>query len=364
VNNLNYRINRPIDLEDDYGHLLFSLTKDELNKIRKNWGFKGISNLNKKELASELQKRIPVSVNRWLKLIDESIYFLLKELLTHGGMGIFDIQSEGDLRFLKYLQERGVLFYGVNQGELLLLIPGEIKKEIQKHLDSNPDLIAKIEENTDLILYTIGILVYYGIYPSNKIFRKIERHIDYEIDVLEYLDIIFEFSKAYDIIYRYQNNFVLEYVRDLKWLMKEQDKRSELNYYEMVREELIYAGKNILPLPGSEYRELEKYLKKNDVSKEIIKEIMSRLYFDINNGISYPQMVSIIIELVDFETQRELKELSEHLLSVYNNTRQWILKGNTPNKINVFKSTTIDREKNNVVSLDEFRKKRMEGPAR
>jgi hypothetical protein len=362
---LKYRLNRKVNPESDLMQLLTGLTREELQAIRKNWDFKGISHLNKKELVKELYGRIPLSVHQWMKLITSSVYEFLKELVSHEGHIYIDIRSEQDLSVLKYLQERGVVFYGKYRGEVLLVMPEEIKKELQHIIGLKPEskLFEKIEQNTELVLLTIGFLVYYGVYSIIKLPDEIQKYLDFELDPLDYFTVIHELMKAYDIIdYHYNSSVALKYVMEPEWVLEEQHKRSQLEFYQMNRNELVYAGKNLLPPLNNEYKELADYLRENNINNDRLDEIITRLYLDINNNLSFPQVVSRIAETLDFNTINQIEELNEYILAVYNNTRQWVLKGNTPAEV---KSIDIDTNyndiknnnvKNNVVNITEFQK--------
>lgn len=355
---MNYRTDRNIKPGANLKELLMNLTKKELQQIRKNWEFKGISNLNKEELADELYTRIPKSLNRWLKIIINSIFEMLEELVYEERAIEIEIHHEEDIRVLKYLQERGIIFYGRNKGRLMLVMPDEIKDGL-KHLidfDSVTELDKNIENNTEIVLLTIGLVVHYGVHPTIDVHSKIKSHLDFELDTYDYYQVIYEFMSAYDIIYNSNNRLILEYVMKPEEVLAEQDKRSQLDFYEASKDELMHAGNNVRPPINDEYEELIDFFRKNDVDDEQIELIINTIFLDVNNDIPYSELLERVEEIINIKGIDEVNELNKYVMAAYNNTRQWFLKGHTPAEVSnnsVERNETAGRD--NVIDFNKYK---------
>lgn len=356
---MNYRTDREIKPGTNLKELLMNLTKKELQQIRKNWEFKGISQLNKEELADELYTRIPKSLNKWFKIIIDSIYQMVEELVHEERYIEIEIHHEEDIRVLKYLQERGIIFYGRNKSRLMLVMPDEIKDAL-KHLidfESVTDRDKKIENNTEVVLLTIGLLVYYGVHPTIDVHSKVESYLDFELDTYEYYQSVHEFMRAYDIIYNYNNKLVLEYVMKPEVVLAEQDKRSQLDFYKASKNELIHAGNNVLPPINNEYEELIGFLRKNDVDNEQIEETINNIFLDVNNDIPYSRLLERVGEVININGIDEVNELNKYVMNAYNNTRQWFLKGHTPAEVS---TNSVERDEtageDNLIDFNKYKK--------
>jgi len=352
---MEYRTNRMIDPESSYEELLAGLTVGELQDIRKNWDFKGISHLKKARLVEELAARILESLDDWLALITFDLVDLLTELFEQDGFIYLESADEQDLRVFEYLQQRGLAFYGNCQGVLTLVMPEEILELLEVIITTDPYVMRKIEQNSELVLLTIGSLVYYGVYPIIKLPELIDKHLDFELDVLDYFKVINEFRVADGLVdFSSHHMLAIAFLMEPEWVLDEQAKRSSIQYYEMSKRELLYAGENMVPPPNSQHKRLISFLKENKLNKDRIIEIIGSIYVGINNDLPFTRVVSLVMDMAGFNTEKQLRELSKYLQEAYNNTPQWVLKGNTPAMISGIGSR--NSVKGNVVNLREYKK--------
>lgn len=359
-------INHKIKPGYDYKQLLLSLTKKELQYMRKKWKFKGISHLNKEKLAEELSRRIPNYISEWLKLLTDSTYIILKEMVEKHRVGFLDLQKERDLTVFEALQRRGVVFFGRYKEDILLVMPEEIQIAIFRVLDSDQKLMTTVFQNKNLMLMCIGCLVYYGLYGIYKIYNIVSKYHKPEINFRYFLLILYEFNYIYDIFnITKENKLVLRYVKVQKWVLEEQNKRASLDFYQINKSELLYAGKDLFPAPNDEIGELKRYLKNRGIEKDEIEEGLFNFYLNINNNVPYSEASMEILTLLDFEKKDKYQELNKYLIEVYNNSPQWILKGNTPamvrdTTVSIKRAGEVDHAKTDsqkVVNFGDFKRK-------
>jgi len=212
-------INNSIKPEYDYKQLLMNLTNKELQKIRKKWGFKGISHLNKEEVAEELSRRIPDVISEWLTLITDNTYSILKKMVNGNRVGLLEFKDKRDLNVIKSLQYRGVVFFGEYEEDILLVMPQEIKKAIHRVFVLKKELPTIISQNENLMLMCIGCLVYYGLSGIKNIYNNVCKYQKIEIDYKKFLLVLYEFSDIHDIFeLTMENKLVLRYVVNQKWV--------------------------------------------------------------------------------------------------------------------------------------------------
>ncbi len=363
---LQNNINAEINPEDSHLELLMGLKKKELQEIRRNWNFKGISGLNKKPLAVELSRKISSNILPWLET-QSYIYPLIKAIATNDDGVIYpEINSKRDLQIIKYLQEMGVVFPGkYEDDDIILFMPPELRTNIKSVIKYNTSLDKKIAGNQEIVLLTIGFLVYYGVYSIIKIHQRIVDDFSYKIKVNDYYSVIYQFLKSNGIIYQDNNKLVLTYVLKPDRVAKEIQKRPQLDYYKASKEELMSAGEHISPPFNTQYMALFSYLEKEQINSEKAEDILIRVYLDINNDTSFDEVFKIVVGMTGFDSSNQVEELSRYLKPLNNNTHHWILKGNIPTEvINRDRKTVIDGDDNvseisrdnNVVNLSEFRK--------
>ncbi len=61
------------------------LTKDEMDRIRKNYDFKNLSALKKPELAAELARLIPLKFKNAIYALDQSRYNFIRTIIRNSG---------------------------------------------------------------------------------------------------------------------------------------------------------------------------------------------------------------------------------------------------------------------------------------
>jgi len=76
------KVNIPCSLYD----AINGLTKNEMDRIRKNYDFKNLSALKKAELAAELARLIPLKFKKVIYTLDQSRYDFIKIIIKNSGV--------------------------------------------------------------------------------------------------------------------------------------------------------------------------------------------------------------------------------------------------------------------------------------
>ena len=97
---------------------------------------------------------------------------------------------------LKYLQLRGIAFYGTYEGNIILVMPEEVRQETQGVISFNSEINTRIARNTELAILTVGFLVYYGVCPTFQLLKNIEELLNQEIDNYQHFQIMMSLCQS------------------------------------------------------------------------------------------------------------------------------------------------------------------------
>lgn len=69
-------------------------------------------------------------------------------------------------------------------------------------------------------------------------------------------------------------------------------------------------------------------------SKKVDRDdIILGFYLDVNNGRQLYEIIPNLIEMISYKNTKSLNKIKDIIVVAYNNTRQWVLKGNTPAEV-------------------------------
>ncbi|MFC8151484.1 hypothetical protein ACFUP3_17555 [Bacillus paralicheniformis] len=182
-------VSEPYRLES----LLHSLSKIELDDIRKSLELKGISNLKKAELIQELVVAIPSHFRRILSTFDQERYGLFKKIVSHSGK--IQVPRNVSIEQIKALMDWGIIFPNRLEGKPGLTVPIELVEQFFA-LDEQ-ELHQMIDRNTEWIRLSHGLLYYYGIVHMSALVDMASELLRQEIDFKEFSDVLTSASDYY-----------------------------------------------------------------------------------------------------------------------------------------------------------------------
>lgn len=320
-------INIPSGLSDAVG----SLTKEEMISIRKTLGLPRMSAMKKAELASTLVMLIPESLERSLNNLDNKRYNIITEIIKNSGVIPY---KDIPVRELEWFRNNGIIFPILCDNQKLLAIPHESLNAINR-----TDLKAleeKASRNTEWINLTYGMLYYYGVMDTWPIIKNIERLAGQEIDAIEFMDVI---NASTDYYYRIGYSYYGYYNRSINSIKKitdEHDIRADVPFYPFTKEQLRKAG-------GQDYTEglplmndfVEYISETYDINDEEINIIRLQLENKIRMGTKTTEIVQYLKTMFEFPSKNFELQLTALITEIYNNTRQYVLKGNTPRELHL-----------------------------
>lgn len=320
------RLWKKVDIPCTLTEAVNRLSKKEMDQIRKNLDLGGLSALKKADLAAELVKKIPTNFKYVITRLEQRTYSQVKKIAQNDGViedkGISVSDAE---TFLGY----SLIFPGIYNNQKVLFMPSELV-QIFLQFDST-ELDERIKRNTEWVLLTQGMLYYYGVMAEVPIIERIKELTGKDVDIVKYLHVM---SSAIDF------NGQVEYssyglrdhrVRDDKRIAKEHRKKPGVDYYPFTKKQLRKAG-----VPGYvDYTPamsgfISYLLERYELNNEETDEIATQLINIINADGKQNDILDYLHKWLEIPSFEFAQLLTKEITKLYNNTRQWALKGHTP----------------------------------
>ncbi|HCS10586.1 MAG TPA: zinc chelation protein SecC [Clostridiales bacterium] len=318
-----------IEIPCSLNDVIYRLTKDEMSYIRKNYKLDGLGSLKKSELASELIKIIPHKFEGIIRILDQDMYDLIKSIVKNSG-AIFckDIEFSIVENFMRY----GIAFPGLKNGKRILTMPVELIEEF--NLLDAAETEKVIYRNTEWIQLTQGMLYYYGVMDSWRLIKNVQKYVEKNININQFVDVISLACNLYENMNKTAYGYKDARVYDSENIIAEHNKRPNIDYYQFTKNQLLKAGN---PNHNNNSPEMEGFINflllnydlKNDAIDEISTQLTNLINLD-SKPIFIIEYLQTWLEIPSFEY---LQILTAKITELSNNTRQWVLKGYTPNEL-------------------------------
>jgi len=323
------RLWKKVDIPCSLYGAINGLTRAEMDTIRKNYDFKNLSALKKADLAAELARLIPFKFKKVIYTLDQSRYDFIKIIIKNSGVipdiGISVTNAEAFMGF-------SIIFPGLYDDQKVLFMPDELIN-IFSQIDGS-ELENIVQRNTEWIRLTHGLLYYYGVIDAWLVKEKIKELTGQEVDILEFMNVMSFacdfYGQARCTPYGYQDDRVF----DAKKIVEEHRMRPGVDYYPFTKKQLLKAGDpdyvDKTPEMNSFISFLLKYYKLSDrETNEIALQITNMI-----NADSKPTLIIQYLQSwMEFPSFEFVQQLTAKIMELYNNTRQWVLKGHTPNEL-------------------------------
>jgi len=319
----------PIQVPINLNQALSRLTKDELTKIRQNLDIGNISSLNKPDLIVKLAEYIPLMAEELFLRFDHNRYQLANSIVKNGG---WSSASGLKTKQLEHLRDHGLVFPGVFENKRVLAMPVEIIKEYQQLNQTSYRKI--VSRNTEWVKLTHGLLHYYGTVDLSKLKKMIDKYVGQEIEFLTYAEVIDDAMRYYREITWDENGYSNYRVFDASQVIAEQHARPTIDYYPFTKEQLLTAGEPGFVERNTSYINFVNFITDDYIiSREEADQIVEECVYGIQIGDMPHAIIEFLqsqLEISDLET---IQAFMEHISSLMNNTRQWFLKGYSPNEL-------------------------------
>lgn len=277
----------------EHQEIFNSLSKKELDSIRKNWGFKGLSSLKKGDLSRELLLSIIFKT-------DEYIEGVLGYELIKG-----DYNSN-------YLRKKGII---VNSDNRFVL-----------------DYISQMVRNDEkqkVLELSRGLLQYYGFIEIRELKILLQKY-DVAISQKELESLLKEYSILDDSVELLKKTFKLKECMIDEDTIRRMSK--DKDYYMPDLKIVLDHGVN----KTFEINNRELFDKIFDSIEELSndkEEILEKAFIDLNNGRKIVEITSSIVEKYSIDQIKYSSVINESFKEIFSRANLWELKGNSPNNM-------------------------------
>lgn len=312
---------------------LARMTKEELSDIRNLLGIPGLSTLKKQELIDALGVQILNAMPYFLFKLDETRYKILKKIAAQGGSGYVELELEQ----IAYFRERALLFSGTSGGKKTLVMPQEVVQLI-KQFDST-SYRAIVRRNTEWIKLVQGMLYYYGVVDHANLSQLMRQQCGPQADMNDFINVMEE-AEAYYMTFEITiQGFALLEVLDVERVEEEQALRAQVPYYPFTKAQLLQAGEPDYVHRDMNYEALVAFIQANyDISNAEADDIVQECVVDFQMGETPNDSMPHLQETLEIETIELFQGFMDHLVPLYNNTKQWDLKGYAPSELSSLRS--------------------------
>lgn len=337
----------PLSLKD----ALETLNKDELTKIRQNLNLKGLSTLNKTDLIDKLVSRIPSSLEEVFNKFDDYRYKVLKSIIANGDYIVVDSDNFKKLNYFRYY---GIAITGWKGDDTILTVPSDVIEAFSKH--DTLEYRAIVKKNTMWINLTKGMLFYYGLLDFNYTIEQLEHYTQEKCDFVDVFPILYDASQYHFEMDYASMGFKDSRVLDGYTLKEEQSIIKDIPYHLFTKKEILRASQIDYIDKTAQTNEFTKYFKHHYyIDNHEIDVLLNLIYLMINNGNGMNDMLEMIQEQFEIESIEEFQYIASLLMNIHNNTRQWILKGNTPSELNEMREP-LEKSESKVIDFKTRRK--------
>ncbi|WP_055669208.1 SEC-C metal-binding domain-containing protein [Desnuesiella massiliensis] len=321
-------------------NLLSSLTKQELDNLRKIFKLQGTSNLKKADLAKCIDEYICDNLLYIIKnyLLIEELSLLEDVILNNGVMAAPD--DENFARAIKALKSIGLLYPVFYDNTDILVIPKNLI-ELLKDIVSNSEVIDCIKNRTQKIQSIKLLLEYYGAANYDTISSKLQEAFNITEESLK--QDLESYAKRYNDI-NIKDSFILNgKLSNIHHVIKEQNSKDQLNYFTIDICSAIETDCFTYSFNQWENK-LFSYLRELlNTSEEVLYDIATSCIYAIKNDLKLNEILNFLMIKIIFQNEKQLLSLVPYINDIYNNSNLWILKGNSYNKTSNTNTATSNK---------------------
>ena len=184
--------------------------------------------------------------------------------------------------------------------------------------------------------YISGLLSYYGVMKLSDVHRRVQPLFDCSPDLTKFrvqlkrksLDDSTD-EAMFDVVGDEVHHLDVE---DAEWVWREQAARPAFEFWPVSMEAAMLAGgEDETLLFGSAERKFCAWLQRKGIKEaDLAAATLLDLQCAIRNGVRMIDLVKDVQNEIGIGSFDELQELLQHMQNLNHNTRQWILKGWTP----------------------------------
>lgn len=316
---------KAMDENSSLEYHLNRMTKDELVKIGSKYGVRGITSLKKADAVAKVKEGIINNIDRVLELLDEDAIEYIDELISLDGVKKYTCN---ELINANYFRNRGLMFTGISEETLNVILPEEVYQIIKDKLDGK--LREKARKNSEIINLFAGMIYFYGVLSIDKFKSLVTEYIEYSLKDINVEAII---EDGVELGFDYQINSGLGYhidVDDEVEILSLQQKEKGVEYYKFDKKALLKASSPDFIEENKQASKLEKVIGQLFViDKNILKEEVDSFSIAIKNELPLEDAINTFLEAYEIESENEKNIFTIELTKLAKSIKRWVLKGYT-----------------------------------
>lgn len=341
LNKVANKLDKNIEPNKSFKAYLQGLTIDELKEIRKFWSIQGTSSLKKDELVLVLEEKILKNVESLAEIFDEERFNLISEVVTKGGYAEVNNLTPQNL---SYLRKTGVLFPGILNKNSVVVLPAEII-EIAKKWDSDSSIKEKIQLNDKVIKVIKGILYHYGVVKENQLFNVFKGISKIDIDMDRLIKVVLN-RYAYTKDFEISDELVYHISSEMPKNILEAQENSNMTYAHLSEDNAVELGTIGYIEDSKAKTDLMELLRSNyRITENEVEEIVNKCILMIKNGKLVSDVSEYLNKLFVVSDMNIYSKIIKTSGNLYNNTRVWTLKGNTPEEVRLMEENKFNISK-------------------
>ncbi|MDB5084118.1 MAG: hypothetical protein JWN30_1004 [Bacilli bacterium] len=274
---------------------------------------------------------LPIILNK----LDETRYRIIKQVASRGGQAFVALESHQ----LDYFKDRALIFTGKSKGKKMLVMPQEVL-ECFKKIDSTSDR-EMTRRNTEWIRLTHGMLHYFGTLGLKELDELFKYYTGTSLPMGDFISILDDSESFYREIRLDTKGFSNSRVWDAERVKKEHRSRPDLSFYPFTKTQLLRAGEPGFVERNPSYESFVEFIMRNyDISRDVAASLVEECVYAIRIGEGPSNLLQFLQSQLEIDELELIQAFMDHIVTLHNNTRQWFIKGYTPNELSPFKNRT------------------------
>lgn len=178
-----------------------------------------------------------------------------------------------------------------------------------------------------------------------QLIELLEKYIGEPLSLLEYLNVMHEATAYYKQVgidsIGYSNYRVL----DPKRVLQEHQMRRNVEFFPFTKEHLLQAGEPGFVDQNQSFKRFARFLLEHyDMKKEEADEMAEECVYATRIGESPQDILKFLQSRLELNSLEAIQAIMDSVIELMNNTREWFLKGHTPNEL-------FEKEKKSLLPL-------------
>ncbi|MCD8511853.1 MAG: SEC-C domain-containing protein [Bacillus sp. (in: Bacteria)] len=236
---------------------------------------------------------------------------------------------------MRFFRKLGLIVTGTLEGKKIVAVPDDFMAPL-KTLRQDEKLQAMMSRNTEWISLTHGLVYYYGTLSGSQLVEMVELYTKETVPFREFYQVIEKANTFYKSLQINEHGFSHRRVFDPRQVIQEHEKRKNVDYYPFTKEQLMKAGVPEFVDRNNSYMEMVHFLIKNfKISKDDADMFVEECVHATKIGESPNAVMTYLSRHLEFPNVELVQPLSNKVVHLMNNTREWFLKGHTSSELMV-----------------------------